>query len=45
MIVETYLVYLLDVLSNTKSKTKELLLDAMPCSEKLSKELRASICK
>lgn len=45
LIVEKYLVYLLDVLSNSENKNKELLLDIMPWSKKLPKELKIQIQK
>jgi len=40
LIVEKYLVYLLDVLSNTEIKNKDLLLDVIPSSKRLPQELK-----
>lgn len=40
LIVEKYLVYLLDVLSNMETRSKELLVDVVPCSKNLPPELK-----
>jgi transposase len=42
LIIEKYLVYLIDIISNTEAKNRDTLLDAMPWSEKLPKDLKVA---
>ena len=45
LIVEKYLVYLMNVLSNTETKNRDNLIDVMPWSNKLPNDLRIHIRK
>jgi len=45
LVVEKYLVYLMDVLSNMDNKTKDALIDVMPWSKKLPENLKIQMRK